>query len=292
MEYTAKTLISVIIPCYNQADFLPEALESVLAQNYTNWECVLVDDGSKDKTAEVAKAWQIKDTRFQYYYKENGGLSSARNYGLEKSKGTYIQFLDADDTIAPEKMDASVKAMQSDTGNTVVISNYKTIIQSTGKLIAPYYNLQASFFTFEKVLFEWDETFAIPIHCGFFKAQLFKDFKFSEFLRAKEDWVMWVYLFKYDAKAVFIDKYLAFYRKHEESMTHATAIFPETVKAINHIKSLISYEQVVVLEDVLLNRYHKKITILREELVRIKSSFSYRLAKKIEAFLKRMKITR
>ena len=92
-------LISVIVPCYNQAQFLDECLQSVLDQTYQNWECIIVNDGSPDHTEEVAKKWLEKDPRFRYIDKENGGLSSARNIAIREAKGDWILPLDADDRI-------------------------------------------------------------------------------------------------------------------------------------------------------------------------------------------------
>lgn len=92
-------LISVIVPCYNQAQYLDECLQSVLNQTYTDWECIIVNDGSPDHTEEVAKKWLEKDPRFKYMHKENGGLSSARNAGIREAKGEWILPLDADDKI-------------------------------------------------------------------------------------------------------------------------------------------------------------------------------------------------
>ena len=83
-------LVSIIVPCYNQAQYLPETLQSVLDQTYTNWECIIVNDGSPDATEAVAQEWCEKDHRFIYLKKENGGLSSARNAGLKIAKGDYI----------------------------------------------------------------------------------------------------------------------------------------------------------------------------------------------------------
>ena len=104
-----ETLISVIIPCYNQGEFLSATLESLITQTYINWECFIVNDGSKDNTEEVSKWWVSKDRRIHYIYKENGGPSTARNTGILLAKGDYILPLDADDTISPEYL---AKAMQ------------------------------------------------------------------------------------------------------------------------------------------------------------------------------------
>ena len=90
-------LVSVVIPCYNHAKFLPDALFSILNQTYAHWECIIVNDGSPDNTEEVAQQWLLKDERITYYKKENRGLSNARNYGIERALGQYILTLDADD---------------------------------------------------------------------------------------------------------------------------------------------------------------------------------------------------
>lgn len=89
--------VSVIIPCYKQASFLNEALQSVVNQTHENWECFIVDDGSPDDTKEVAEKWCTKDSRVHYLNQQNGGLSSARNFGIQNAKSDFILTLDADD---------------------------------------------------------------------------------------------------------------------------------------------------------------------------------------------------
>jgi glycosyltransferase involved in cell wall biosynthesis len=89
--------VSIIVPCYKQAQYLDEALQSLHDQSYTHWECFIVNDGSPDYTEEIAQKWETKDPRFIYLYKENGGVSSARNYGIKNSNSKYILTLDADD---------------------------------------------------------------------------------------------------------------------------------------------------------------------------------------------------
>ena len=107
-------LISVIVPCYNQAQYLDECLQSVLDQTYTDWECIIVNDGSPDHTEEIAKKWVEKDTRFIYLSKENGGLSSARNAGIEIAKGEWILPLDADDKIGNLYLELGEKEFDKD----------------------------------------------------------------------------------------------------------------------------------------------------------------------------------
>jgi len=103
------TLISIILPTYNRAQFLPRALDSVFAQTYENWELILIDDGSTDETVEVLKQYDV--SRITYIYQENGGVSSARNYGIGRCKGEVIALLDSDDEWMPTKLETQIGYM-------------------------------------------------------------------------------------------------------------------------------------------------------------------------------------
>lgn len=92
--------ISFIIPTYNRANTLPEAIKSVLEQSMSNWELLVVDDGSTDKTRELINSFQ-NDNRVRYFFQENRGVSAARNRGIDESKGEYLIFLDSDDKLLP-----------------------------------------------------------------------------------------------------------------------------------------------------------------------------------------------
>lgn len=89
--------VSIVVPCYNQAQYLDESLTSILHQTHTNWECIIVNDGSPDNAEEIARKWEAKDSRFIYVSQENGGVGSARNLGIETATSDYIIPLDADD---------------------------------------------------------------------------------------------------------------------------------------------------------------------------------------------------
>lgn len=90
-------LISIIIPAYNVEEWILECLQSAASQTYTNIEVIIVNDGSKDSTGKICSDFCNKDSRFKLYTKENGGLSSARNYGINVARGEYLYFLDGDD---------------------------------------------------------------------------------------------------------------------------------------------------------------------------------------------------
>lgn len=92
-------MISIIIPVYNVEKMLPKCVDSMLGQTYTDWELILVDDGSKDSSGRVCDAYAEKDDRIRVFHKENGGVSSARNLGLAEAKGNYVGFIDSDDWV-------------------------------------------------------------------------------------------------------------------------------------------------------------------------------------------------
>jgi Glycosyl transferase family 2 len=111
----ARPRVSVVVPCYDQARYLPEAVESVLAQTFRSFEIVVVDDGSPDDTAHVARRLQRAhpEARIRLVRKRNGGLSSARNAGIAFAKGELILPLDADDSIQPTFLERCVAALDA-----------------------------------------------------------------------------------------------------------------------------------------------------------------------------------
>ena len=133
-------LISVIVPCYNQAQYLDECLQSVLDQTYTDWECIIVNDGSPDHTEEIATKWINKDSRFKYLPKQNGGLSSARNAGIEIAQGKWILPLDADDKIGNQYLELAEKEFEKDF--TVIYCEAELFDNEIGKWHLPEFSLE------------------------------------------------------------------------------------------------------------------------------------------------------
>lgn len=103
--------VSVIIPAYNAEAFIGRTLESVLAQTYENIEVLVVDDGSRDRTAEIVASFAQKDSRVILLKQQNAGVAAARNLAIEKSRGEYIAPLDADDIWYPSKLDKQVQCI-------------------------------------------------------------------------------------------------------------------------------------------------------------------------------------
>ncbi|HGJ66028.1 TPA: glycosyltransferase, partial [bacterium] len=105
-------LVSVVVPSYNQAEWLPKTLDSILSQTYPLWEAIVVDDGSTDNTWEIIQQYSKKDKRIKGFHKNNGGISSALNYGIDNAKGKYFCWLSSDDLFNPTKLELQIKAIE------------------------------------------------------------------------------------------------------------------------------------------------------------------------------------
>lgn len=198
--------ISIIVPCYNQAVYLDECLQSVLEQTYQDWECIIVNDGSPDNTEKVAQKWLEKDARFQYLYKENGGLSSARNAGIKIAKGEWILPLDADDKIGSRYLDLAQKEFNN--GYTIIYCEAEKFDAENGKWILPEYSRQT--LAAKNVIFctaffrkkDWE-------NAGGYDTRL---------IYGWEDWDFWISLIKNGGKVYKIREICFYYRIKETSM--------------------------------------------------------------------------
>lgn len=135
-------MISVIIPTYNRAHLIDKTLDSILKQSYKDWECIIIDDYSTDNTHEVVKAYLDKDKRFQFYIKPkhlSKGPSSSRNYGFTKAKGEYINWLDSDDLMHPDKMALDMEALISSNCD-FTISQSKFFCKDNAMLVKEFWN--------------------------------------------------------------------------------------------------------------------------------------------------------
>ncbi len=125
LEKPNEPLVTIIVPCYNYGHLLGETLDSIKKQTYKNWECIIVDDGSTDSSSIVSNNYCIKDNRFKYIYQDNRGLSAARNTELKHAKGKYIQLLDADDLISPNKIEMQCQIVEENlTDISITTSEY------------------------------------------------------------------------------------------------------------------------------------------------------------------------
>jgi glycosyltransferase involved in cell wall biosynthesis len=208
--------ISVIIPCYNQGQYVDQAVDSVLAQTFQDFEIIIVNDGSTDSfTVEKLNIYCKPKTRV--IHTENQGLAAARNNGFIQSKGEFIQFLDADDILLPKKHELQLQIFEKEEVD-VCYSNYRFYDINTNKLLPPH-NLD--FLTnapLNDFLFKWERGLSIPIHAALFKRTIWTTLPFKPELRAKEDWLMWTELAIDNRKFHFLNEELVYYRFHNSNM--------------------------------------------------------------------------
>lgn len=133
-----KNLVSILIPTYDRAAILPNAIDSVLAQTYGPLEAIVIDDGSRDDTAGVVQARYSGDPRVRYVYQQNAGVSAARNRGFREARGEFIAFLDSDDYWYPDKLAAQVAALRALPDLGMIWTDLEAVTPD-GRTVAPRY---------------------------------------------------------------------------------------------------------------------------------------------------------
>ena len=208
-------LVSVIIPAYNGKAWIADAIDSVLKQTYPCYEIIVIDDGSTDDLRSFLKE-KYGDT-IVYVYQQNKGLSAARNRGLDEAKGAYIQFLDCDDLIAPEKLEAQLTAIKDIPGLVLSISDYSTCDIDDLNKARPDRYLCPMILNDNPVIdfiSRWESEFSMPPHCFLFKAAFFSDYgvRFDETLPTHEDWDCWMKIFTLKPIVKYVAQKYAIYR--------------------------------------------------------------------------------
>ena len=186
--------VSVIIPCYNQAAFLKETVKSVINQSYTNWECIIVNDGSTDNSQEVINELCKIDSRIKCHIQQNKGLSASRNVGMNISCGEYLQFLDADDIILPTKFEKQLEQFEINPNLDISISRFRYFIGAQDNQYDNSFNLHEYDFSMNSFLYKWGVEYSIAHSCCLIKSDFIKENNviFNENLKACEDWYFWI----------------------------------------------------------------------------------------------------
>ena len=280
-------MVSVIVPAYNQAEYLPAALDSVLAQTHHEWECIIINDGSTDETEKIAKSYAKKDTRFKYFKRDNGGLSSARNAGLKLAGGNWIQFLDSDDYIEPGKFEHSFGLFNEYPDTQIIVSNFKMFIDDPANATVAFCELNQERLNYGSILFGWGPEFVIPIHCGLFKRNLFDKVSFDENLKSLEDWIMWLDLFKAEPNASYINKPMAYYRNNPQSMTKDKTVFRNNlIIAYKYVLNTIPDRHIIPFSEAIIDRLNTTINLVEADLEIIKKTILYRFEKSAKKLMR------
>lgn len=268
-----NSLVSIIVPCYNQAQYLPETLDSVLVQTYPYWECIIVNDGSPDDTEEIAKAYCKKDNRFKYVYKENGGLSSARNTGIKASSGEFILPLDSDDLIGEHYLEKAMLQFREFPNTKLVYCKAQFFGNKEGEWMLPDYDY--TILLFGNIIF----CSAIYKKRDFDKTSGYDE----ELIKGLEDWDFWLSLLNESDLVFKIPAVCFYYRIREKSMIRS--LTPEILLELrrkiyeNHKEKYKDYIPDLIWNNCQLKNQQEYILRLENENNRIQKSKAYRLGK-------------
>ncbi|CUP97411.1 glycosyltransferase family 2 protein [Clostridium baratii] len=214
-------MISVIIPVYNVEKYLEKCINSVLNQTYKDLEIILVDDGSTDNSGKICDKYKLLDSRIKVIHKENGGLSDARNHGLDIASGEYIAFLDSDDWI-DKNLYYILYKLSKDHNTDITVCNFKKVYTEDEKLnlksnnLITYTSLEALEALYNKnyiqMIVAWNKLY---------KRSLFKENKYP-CGKIHEDEFLTPVLLNESKKIVYIDTELIYYRQRSESIMNSS----------------------------------------------------------------------
>ena len=212
-----EKLVSIIVPIYNVAEYLDKCVQTITGQTYKNIEIILVDDGSTDDCPAMCDAYSVKDERIKVIHKKNGGLSDARNAGIEIAKGEYFAFIDSDDYVAEDFIETLLKACEDNDCkiaqcSSINVSDNNGIGESreyTVKILSGYDMI--------KRIYEDGTADTIVIWSKLYRRELFNGIRFP-FGKLHEDEFTDYKLFDKCSKVAVVDKKLYFYRVNPDSI--------------------------------------------------------------------------
>lgn len=230
-----NVVVSVIMPAYNAEKYIGESIESVIGQTYTNWELIIVDDGSTDTTADIIKQYQVNNNRIFYIYQKNARQGYAKNNGIKHSKGRYIAFIDADDLWLSNKLEICLNEILNGKHD-LVFTDCLLFEDSLPDDIGTLKNMGVT-----SGIWQGDDAILAFLHYNRIpnltvlvkKSCILKAGNFSD-KQAAEEYEMWLKLLANGASFKAIGAPLALYRLHTQSVTstdrHATFELIQIIK--------------------------------------------------------------
>ena len=202
--------VSVIVPVYKAEKYLRQCIESILAQTFTDWECILVDDGSPDHSGAICDEYAARDARIRVIHKENGGVSSARNMALGRMTGKWLTFVDSDDCLYPNALQRWVEV--AELNELDLIQCYYNREYKEGIVVSTTQVLSAS-------QYADSENYLTSVWGTLFKTSIIQEnsLRFDETLRLGEDQIFLLNYMQYCSRIQRIGDVLYFYRNNEQS---------------------------------------------------------------------------
>lgn len=211
----AVAVVSIIIPTYNRAHLIGETLDSILKQTYTNWECIVIDDGSTDATEEVMDDYLNSDSRVYYHHRPHKHLpggNGARNYGLSLAQGDYVIFFDSDDLMTEDHVQIKIDAIET-SGVDYVIT--KTKFYNSDKSLEHNYRFdeyEISLYNYITQKINW------LTYDTLIKSSLAKQISFNEHLKSGQEYNYFSKMVAESIQGKFIDRVLTLRRYHKDSI--------------------------------------------------------------------------
>lgn len=212
-----QPFFSIIIPCYNYGHFLERAINSIKYQDFPNWEILIIDDGSTDNSAQVAKRHAAESNNINYQFQSNSGPATARNLGISQCQGKYIIFLDADDTLAPEALTTVNKIFSTNKNIECLIGAHATIHSNGTTKISPAPILPEN--PEKRLLFYLEKKIGVCNGAMVIARKVFETIQFPEELRSCEDIPFFAKIL-FHKRCLSTDTVLAYIYKHSDSLRH------------------------------------------------------------------------
>lgn len=269
-------LVSIIIPTYNRAHLIGETLDSVLAQTYQNWECIIVDDGSSDHTDEVVGIYVKKDPRFKYLLRPDEHLpggNGARNYGFKKSQGEYVNWFDSDDLMSPKKIETDIEMLES--GNYDFTISQSEYFSKNSTIAEKKYwnnNLWSNNPINDFITKDIGWSFIAPI----WKKNLFKKnlLIHDEELNSGQDFLFHLKMLKSEFKPIIFYDTNVFIRKHKNKIEYHNDKTISKIRIFNYLlkhkkKLNLNYKTCLYIHDKILRSISKMYKLKKRKAITI-----------------------
>ncbi len=261
----------MIVPIYNVEGYLSQCLDSIIAQTYQAWECILVDDGSKDGSGRICDDYQEKDERFMVIHKLNDGVSSARNIGLEQAKGEWVFFSDADDLLEVDALETLIKGTED--GSPFVMAGFNKLSENR-TLIETNTNGIIKELSVEEAIMEQynpsDFSYQGYLWCKLFRLDIIKNnhLRFDEEISFNEDGLFIMQYVCCLKKGIYYTTKPVYNYIERSTSAMGSTINHFNPKFVTHLDSVIKQKEVVF-------KYTKNPTIRKAALIRIVNLYNY-----------------